>query len=565
VRPREAGEVPEGWRVALVATAAVLLFVAVSTIARWDDPYGPNDWAFTHTFLADLALCTGELPVNWGLLEENSFAGTRGAFAEATGLPRMTYYAVTVWHFWNGLPFHPALVAAVSAFTGLSPEEVVRIPLGGILAVVLGYATASLLLARLQGAGARLAVAVPFLLAVGSAPFALDLRVTMPSVTLLAVLLLLHLMLRRALLGDRIALALGLAPLALLPFWYYTVSYFTILLFGGFLLFTVAARLRRVPLPTGVNVPVAACIVVPVFLVVVLAHNGALTSHLHMASLLAADNAVATAEAGSDYDSHLNRDLWRSLLLYAALGLLFLPLVAASLHVGWRLLRGEPLDPLGVLLAQWSLGGLLFSGLLLSTVGISFLNRTAIYLAPLAALAAVALAAHAWERPAVRRAFLAGGAALLVIAPLLVATAAPAYTRGDQEAFEWMADRVPRNATVYGSLEAASVLFRVHGFREVNAFQPTRAVLETFWYGENPEAIVPFLLSFEYVVMRDDARHTGFEEFGPAREPVSEAAYEKFSKSPDLQRLFDNGEVQVYQVAVKPERIDRGPRPPAAP
>ena len=547
-------ELPAPLRVALLAGCAVVLFVSLAGVGTRAGPYAPNDWLFSHTHLAQRALDEGAIPLNRDLLVDNTFEETHGRFQEETGLSRMTFYATTMWHFWNGLPLHPSLVATLALLTGGTPEDTVRLPLGGAALVLLAYASADLLLSRTGGAGARAAALAPLLLAAGSAPFALDLRVLMPSTSLVVLALLLHLLLRRLLARDERALAMAIVPLALLPFWYYTVSYFVIILFAGVLAANVAMRWLRPDAPPLVPSVVAA--LVPLALVGALFLNGALTSHVEMASQMST-SPFLTADAGGDYETHLNRDPWRSALLYAGTLLLFAPFAAVSLVAAARILRRKAVSGPPVVFAQWALAGAAYSVLLNGAVGISFLNRSVIYLSPVAALAAAWAFARWWDRPRVR----ACAAALVVVLGALtaafVAGAAPTYDEGDRAAFLWAADAVPREAVVYASLDVASVLFREHGFHDAIAFHPRVALLEDFWYSENAETVVPYLTSFDYFVLRDEAMTAGFEEFGPLREPVSEAAYAKFAASRDLHLVFDNGDVQVFRVGLAPERLHR--------
>lgn len=541
-----------GARATLLLLAACALFAAIATTGTTDDPYAPNEWVFSHIHLAHVALERGEIPLNWHLLTGNG--NTDAAFQHATGLERMTLYASTLRHFWNGMPLHPSLVATLSLLTGLPPETVVRIPVGGLLTVALVSASATLLLSRVQGVDPRLATAAPFLAAIASAPLALDMRVLMPSITLTAVLLFLHLMLRRTLLTDRAALPLALAPLLLLPFWYYTMAYFFILLFTGFLAAGLLDRWVRPAHERGpAPIPTAIAVGVPCFLAVALLANGVLTSQLHLARLFTPPSRV-TPGIPADYTSFLNRETWRSLLLYTEGALLFAPLAGLSLVGALRTLRRRPMGPARTLFTAWTLGGALFSALMLLTVGVSFLNRTAIYLAPVAILAATYLLARHWHRATTRRALAAGLALTLTATPLLVATAAPHYGVADREAFEWMGAHVPREAAVYASLEAASVLFRAHGYRNVTTSEPTTPLLQGFWYSDNPRNVAPYLSASDYLLLRDDARTHGFEEFGPVRSPISESAYAKFLRVPDLHLVYDNGEVQLFRVQVTPEK-----------
>lgn len=85
----------------------------------------------------------------------------------------------------------------------------------------------------------------------------------------------------------------------------------------------------------------------------------------------------------------------------------------------------------------------------------------------------------------------------------------------------------------------------------VLAFYPRVAVLDDIWYGEDPERLVPYLASFDYLVLRKEVMRGGFEEFGPLRQPIGPQAYAKFAASPDLDLVFDNGEVQVFRVALR--------------
>jgi hypothetical protein len=371
----------------------------------------------------------------------------------------------------------------------------------------------------------------------------------MPSTSLLVVALLLHLLLRRTLVDDDRALAYAVVPLALLPFWYYTVSYFVILLFAGFLV--AALLLRALGRDEKPMVPLVVATLVPLALGAMLLLNGALTSHLEMARGLGG-SALFAGESGSDYETRLNREPWRSGLLYAQLGLLFLPLALVAGGGALRLMRRRALEPAPATFAQWSLGAGMFTVALHETVGVSFLNRGVIYLTPLAVLAALWVASR--SRPA--RLALGGAAAFAAVASVaLVVTAAPTYEEGDRAGFAWMEKHVPKDGIVYGSLDASSVLFRAHGFTQTLAFHPREALLEEFWYGTEPDKMVRYLASVEWVVMRDDVRERGFEEFGPMREPISEAAYAKFGASRDLHRVFDNGAVQVYQVELAPGRV----------
>ena len=537
-------EWPAAVRVVVLAGAACALLVALAGLGTRDDPYAPNDWLFSHAYLAEKAIEQDRVPMNRDLLTRNGFAETAEGFRDEVGLERMTFYANTIWHFWNGLPLQPSLLATLSVLAGEAPGEVARAPLGGLAVVLLVYAAADVALHRERRA---LAVLAPFAVVLCSAPLVLDLRVLMPSGSLVIVVVLLLLLLRRQLLGDPRALAAAMVPLALLPFWYYTVSYFVILLFVGFLAANLALRLLGRPSPPAV--PLLAAAGVPVALGLILVLNGALTSHLQMASSLGSA-AMLGGEAGGDYSSHLNRSPWRSALVYAQLGLLFVPLALLSLAGAWRCAARARVGAHEAVFAQWSVGGALFSLALPAALGASFLNRSAIYLAPLAAVALAFAAARGWTRAAFLT--LAVGA---VASPLFIATAAPSYDAADADAFAWMAAHVPQDAVVYSSLDVASVLFREHGFHDALAFHPRTALLEDFWYAEDDARLLPYLASLEWLVLRDDVTTQGFEEFGPLREPISAAAYRKFGTSPDLHRVFDNGEVEVYRVGIARERL----------
>ena len=538
-------EIPAWARVLMLGACAAVLVAAFAGAGTSDDPYAPNDWLFSHEFLADLALEEGELPLNRDLLTENGFAETMDRFQQETGLERMTFYANTVWHFWNGLPLHPALLAGLAALTGLEVEQASRLPLGAIAVLLLVYASADLLVPR----ASRAAHVAPFAIAVVSAPFLLDTRTLMPSAALLVVGILLHLLLRRQLEDDRWALAYAIVPLALLPFWYYTVSYFVIVLFAGFLLAAVAMRLlKRDERPV---VPILVAALVPAALAGILLLNGALTSHVIMAKSLGG-SAIFAGESGTDYERNLNRETWRSGVLYAQLAILFLPLALLGLHALARALRRRSVEPAPAIFAQWSVGAGLFTLALQQTVGISFLNRGVIYLTPIAVLAAV------WAASRMRVAKAALGVTLsvgAVASAALVATAAPSYEPGDATGFTWIEQNVPKDAVVYGPLDASSVLFRAHGFTQAIAFHPREALLEEFWYGTDPERMVRYLASVEWVVLRDDVRTRGFEEYGPLREPITEEAYAKFGASPDLHLVYDNGAIEVFQVELDPSRL----------
>lgn len=548
-------ELPAGARVAILATSACILFAAVATASTAWQPYAPNDWAFSHVVLAQQALDTGHIAFNDRILEGGAFSHNHGAFARATGLDLITFYASTMWHFWNGLPLHPALVATLAAGTGLSPEDTMRVPLAGFALVTLAYASAALALARLPGVDTRLAVAAPFLLAIGCAPFALDLRVLMPSTTLVMLGVLLHMLLRRRVLDDRQALAVAFAPLVLLPFWYYTVSYFVIVLLVGFLVADLAMR-WRLGKARPVLVPTWSALLLVGALVGALLLNGALSSHLKLAQQMS--GSFLAPDAGSDYVSHLNRQPWRSALLYAEIAMLFAPLVVGGILAARRAFARQPLDHPEAVLAPWGVGGAAFSAVLFGTVGISFLNRSVIYFAPLAAVAATVLLARMWRRRVWRVGALAAACALLLVTTTLVATATPSYQRADAEAYTWVGATLPKTAVVYAPLEVGSVLFRDHGMVNTLAFYPQTQVLEEFWYGTEPKRIVPYAASFDSLVVRKEMARTGFEEFGPLRQPIGDAAYGKFAASRDLDLVFDNGEVQVYRVAIEPVVLSGG-------
>ncbi|HUR60815.1 MAG TPA: hypothetical protein VM286_00420 [Candidatus Thermoplasmatota archaeon] len=553
-----------GLRVALLSVSACVLFLAVATAGTATQPYAPNDWAFSHVLLADRALASGHLPLNQDVLSNGDFAANHGAFLADTHLHLLTFYASTVWHFWNGLPLHPSLVATLAAGTGLSPEDTMRLPLGGMVLVLLVHASATLILGRMQGTDPRLAAAAPFLLAAACAPFALDMRVLMPSVTLVLLGVMLHAMLRRLFLQDRAALAWGLLPLVLLPFWYYTVSYFVILLLLGFVAADVALRLRY-GRQRPVLVPAWAALAICAVLGVALLANSALTSHLKLASQMS--GSWIAPDAGSDYTTHLNRQAWRSALLYTGIALLFAPLVAGGALAARDFLRRRPLGHAAAVFALWGVGGTLFSVALESTVGVSFLNRTVIYLAPLGALAASILLSRVWGRRTLRAAAIVACAALLVLTTALVATATPRYVADDARAYEWVGRSVPPLGVVYAPLEVGSALFRQHGIVNMLAFYPRVSVLEDVWYGHDAERLVPYLASFDYLVVRHEVTRGGFEEFGPLRQPIDAQAYAKFAASRDLALVYQNGEVDVYRVMLRdgPTTGDGGSGAPGLP
>ncbi|HUR63035.1 MAG TPA: hypothetical protein VM241_00990 [Candidatus Thermoplasmatota archaeon] len=533
---------------ALLAASACVLFAAVATAGTATQPYAPNDWSFSHVLLADRALATGHLPFNAAVLTDGDFSGNHGAFLRATGLDLLTFYASTVWHFWNGLPLHPSLVATLAAGTGLEPESVMRVPIGGVVLVLLAHASAALLLGRTAGADRRLAAAAPFLLATACAPFALDMRVLMPSATLVLLGVMLHATLRRRLLRDRTALAWGLAPLVLLPFWYYTVSYFVILLLLGFVVADLALRLRY-GRDRPVLVPAWAALLICAVLGLALLANSALTSHLQLATQMA--GSWIAPDAGSDYSTHLNRQPWRSALLYGQVALLFAPLVAAGLLAGRAFLGRRPLGHANGVFALWGVGGALFSLLLQGTVGVSFLNRTVIYLAPLGVLAAALALARSWGRWWLRAGAAVACVALLAATTALVATATPRYGSDDATAYAWVGRSVPPQGVVYAPLEVGSALFRDHGIVNVLAFYPRESVLEDVWYGSDPAALRPYLASFDYLVVRKEVARSGFEEFGPLRQPIGAQAYAKFAASPDLALVYQNGEAEVFRVQLR--------------
>lgn len=535
-------EWPVGARVVLLAGSACILFAALAGLATRDDPYAPNDWLFSHVFLAERALEEGKIPLNRDLVTTNGFRETNADFRAQVELDRMTFYANTIWHFWNGLPLQPSLLATISALAGISPEDAARAPLGGIALILLTYAAADRLLAgRSESPTAALAA---FALTLCSAPLVLDMRVLMPSTSLVVVALLMLLLLRRQFAGDRVALAAAMVPVALLPFWYYTVTYFVIALFVGFLGVALVQRKRAPDAPP--IVPIALAAGVPLVLGGALVINGALTSHLQMAGSLGSLSLLG-GEAGGDYSKHLNRQPWRSALLYLQLAAFFLPLG----HLAFRGLSRDHAARPEATFAAWGVGAAGFSLALLSAVGVSFLNRGVIYLTPLAALAL------AWGASRTRAGLALAAAALLlgaVVTPALVASAAPSYSAGDAAAFGWMEEHVPPDAVIYSSLDVASVLFRAHGYQDALAFHPRTRLLEDFWYGEDPQKLVPYLASVEWFVLRDDVKESGFEEFGPLREPISEAAYAKFDASPDLHRVYDAGGVRLYRVELATDR-----------
>ncbi|MEA3204025.1 MAG: hypothetical protein QOI63_1705 [Thermoplasmata archaeon] len=542
-------------RVGLLAGSACVLFAAVATTATANQPYAPNDWSFSHVLLADRAIATGHLPFNHAVLTNGDFSANHGQFLQDTGLGLLTFYASTVWHFWNGLPLHPSLVATLASATGLAPEAAMRLPLGGMVLVLLVYASSALLVGRTPTKDARLAAAAPFLLAAGCAPFALDMRVLMPSTTLVLLGVMLHATLRRRLLDDRTALAWGLAPLVLLPFWYYTVAYFVILLLLGFVVADAALRLRfgkHRPFLVPAWAALAICAVLGLALVA----NSALTSHLKLATQMS--GSWIAPDAGSDYATHLNRQPWRSALLYGATALLFAPLVLAGARAARAFVRGRPPGEADGVFALWGVGGALFSLLLESTVGVSFLNRTVIYLAPLGAVAAAWLLARAWGGRWLRRAAPVGCLALLATTTVLVATATPRYVQDDARAYDWVGQHVPPGGVVYAPLEVGSVLFRQQGIVNVLAFYPRVSVLEDVWYGTDPGRLPPYLASFDYLVVRHEVTRGGFEEFGPLRQPITAEAYAKFAASPDLALVYQNGEVEAYRVMLRPGPVTSG-------
>lgn len=546
--------------VALGLVAGVLA-VAVASLGQGEAPYAPNNWVFSHVFLADLLAASGEVPQNSNLLADHSFGGTRSEFQRETGLATLTPYATTLWHFWNGIPLHPTLLGALAVLSDQPAESVARVPVALFLVPPLAFATARLALDRTPGVDRRVAVAAPFAAALASFPLVLELRVLLPSSTLVAVQLLLHMMLRRGLLGDRVALPLALAPLLLLPFWYYTMAYFALLVFLGFVAYNAARRARGASADAA-RVPTPAALAVFAFLALALVANGALTSHLELAASMTGNplpGPDAGSETGLDYGSYLNRAPWRSALLYASLLALFVPLGLVASQAALRAWRREPHDVVDGVVVQWAVGGVLFSAVLLSFINVSFLNRTVIYLTPVATLAGtVLLARRARERRAWRAATLAF-AVWALATPALMLTASPRFDASDAAAFEWAEARVPADARVYGPMEAGSVLFRAHGLRNATAFHPSLHGLETFWYGTDVDALAPFVASVDYLVLRDDVRERGFEDFSPARRPLPVEAYEKFSRSRDLQRVFDSGDVLVFKSALDPSRVARSP------
>jgi hypothetical protein len=114
---------------------------------------------------------------------------------------------------------------------------------------------------------------------------------------------------------------------------------------------------------------------------------------------------------------------------------------------------------------------------------------------------------------------------------------------------------VRHDAVVYSSLDVASVLFRAHGYHDAVAFQPSTTILDDFWYAQEAERAVPYLAGLDALVLRDNVVHEGFEEFGPLRQPIGEAAYAKFAASRDLDLVFDSGAVRVFTVDVDPARL----------
>src|SRR5581483_8140212 len=404
------------------------------------------------------------------------------------------------------------------------------------------------LLARRRG-DARAGGIALFAIACGSAPFLLDMRVLMPSTTVVLLALLLHGLLRRALLKDRAALAFSLTPLLLLPFWYYTVAYFVMLLFLAFALGHLLLRRERHSL-----IPLWVCLLLPLLLAVSLLVNGALTSHLELARQTLGSLWMGP-DAGSDYRSHLNREPWRSALLYAQVILLFVPLGWMGVQAAASRMRSQRLGPHRVVFAAWALGGLLFSLLLEGAVGISFLNRSVIYLAPAAAIVAAWTLAPFWEKRSVRVGALAAVALLGLGSAGLVAGATPSYAPGEAPAYGWMAAHVDHGDLVYSSLEASSVLLREDDFVNVVAFPPSETLLERFWYSHDVASLAPYLPSFDEFVLRHAVATQGFEEFGPARLPIGQEAYAKFGASRDLHLVYDDGDVQVFRVAMQPERL----------
>ncbi|MEA3191186.1 MAG: hypothetical protein QOD77_1768 [Thermoplasmata archaeon] len=536
---------PVGWRLALLALAGCTLFFAVANAGTRASPYAPNEWLFSHDLLAQAALDDGRVPVNEDVFARSSFADTLGPFQEEMGLGRPSFYATTTWHFWNGIPLQPTLLATLSSLAGAAPEETARVPFGAFALLGLTFATADLLMRPAKAPWHALA---PLALPVVSAPFVLDLRVLMPSTSLVAVAIVLHLLLRRSLLGDRRAIPLALVPIAVLPFWYYTVSYYVILLFAGFLALHLLARLRRTPFTP--LVPLAFSIAVPLALVGMLLLNGALTSHLELSAQMTAA-PVLGPDTGGDYASHLNREPWRSALLYAGSAAVFAPLgwlVLLALRDWWA---GRPVQPAHGAFAQWAVGVGLFSAVLVGSLGVSFLNRSVIYLAPLGLLASLYLLARFVRRGVALRTAGAVLAGLVVATPLLVATATPNYSEGDRGALEWMDGHERHDAVVYSSLELSSVLFRRYGFHDAIAFRPSESLLRDFWYSTDPTTTLPYLAGFEVFVLRHDVEASGFMEFGPLREPVGAEAYGKFARSDDLHLVFDNGQAQVFHVVLR--------------
>lgn len=537
---------PACCRLALLAVAGCTLFFAVANAGTRDSTYAPNEWLFSHDVLAQTALDDGRIPMNEDLFTRSSFPDTIGSFQNETGLDRASFYASTTWHFWNGIPFQPALLAALSCLSGSSPEEAARVPLGAFVLVGLTFATADLLLRPAKLPWHALA---PLALPILSAPFVLDLRVLMPSTSLVAVGIVLHLLLRRTLMGDSRAIALALLPIAILPFWYYTMSYYVILLFAGFSLMHLLIRLRRAAHPP--LVPVALGIAVPLVLISLLVLNGALTSHLALSAQMSTA-PVLGPDTGGDYSSHLNREPWRSATLYASSAVVFAPLawlVFLALRDWWS--RRPVLAAHGAF-AQWIVGAGLFSAVLVAGVGVSFLNRSVIYLAPVALLGALYMLARFARRTLALRIVGVVLAGLVVTTPFLVATATPSYSEGDRTALEWMDSHEPHDTIVYSSLELSSVLFRRYGFHDTIAFRPSEGLLEDFWYSSDPASTVPYLASFDTFVLRHETQVSGFMEFGPLREPISAEAYAKFGNSDDLHLVFDNGEVQIFHVVLRP-------------
>ncbi len=545
-------------RVALLATSGSFLFFAIALTGSVASDYAPNNWVFSHTFLADLAIMTGEIPLNTDYWADNSFSATRGALEDATGLHTMTLYATTIWHFWNGVPLHPTYAATVSILTGLSPEQALRIPVAGLLTPLFAYASASLVLRRVPHVNARYAAAAPLVAAIASAPLALELRVAMPSSSIFIMQLLLHLLLRRTMVGDGTALPFALAPLALLPFWYYTLAYFAIVVFAGFFVVNVVTYAFRARAPKRAFIPTAVTIAVPIFLLAALNVNGALTSHVELARSIDTNPLLdpkGGTDAGLDYGSHLNREPWRSALLYVQVLVLFAPMTVISVSIVARLARARRIPALDAVIAQWAFGGTLFSLILLALTNVSFLNRGVIYLTPVAGVSIAYLVASRRHRLLGKWTLAVVTATLLVTTPALMVTSTPSFNDGDHYGFLWMESRIPRDATVYGTMEATSVLFRAYDFHEAAAFHPRQTTVEDFWYSEDPETLPPYLASLDYFVLRRDVIDNGFEDFSPARHPIGLAAFEKFSKSRDLQRVFDNGAIQIFLVGLAPGRL----------